>query len=182
MKHCLIITAFLLFACDKKRKIVKSTQDIQISADIPQKVMNYIQSRQPDWMLPERSDYHIWWSFYDRDEIPYFATADINDDEKADYAIIVKQDGILQTHFLISTGKTYSHWTDESLKLKTSSSKTVTEYGLQIIEPRQLDYIFKGKDQTVILLRNAVGLMEVENLKKIYYWSEGKLTTLQVKL
>lgn len=140
MRIVFIIFLCCIIGCNSPKK--KSTPQPNVIATgknncsdhiIPQSVKDYVKNNLQGWSIIDTSDYiKSWWSFYERNQIPYFVTIDLNDDQVADFAFILKSQNALRLVILMGSGDTFTHWIADDFKA-TYKGKDIKN-GL-IIEP-----------------------------------------------
>ena len=172
MKVFSIVLVFLAFACAETTPAdLKTTAQTEAGSIIPEKIKRYIESNLKGWSIPSESDYvKAWWSFYDRSEIPYFVTADFNDDARSDYAFLLKNDKALALAFITSRGDSLQHWFAPDFA-RPFHEKNI-EYGLAVEPPAQIDVAYP-EIKSLILKSNGITLRHFEVNDRIYYWEKG---------
>ena len=148
--------------------------------DIPVSAKEYIRAKFPGWSIPNSDDYKIWWSFYEPRTIPYYAITDLNDDRQEDYAFILKKPDSLRVVVLLKKGNTFNHWIADNFKATYNAADKDIQFGVTIDPPGQIDVVIP-KIKSLILRSNAFTLMELENRRCIYYWSDGKISVFETK-
>lgn len=187
--RCVTYVSFLLLfssilfspACEKSKTAgaIQQPSDSTASTlapsgvEIPQHVIDYISRKFPGWTLPDTSDYiKTWWSFYEKDQIPYYTSVDINDDQALDYGLILKSSDSIQLVILLDSTDTFTHRKAKDFQ-EIFKGKDI-QFGLMIEPPKRIDVI-DINNNSLILTSNGIGLMNFENRQKIYYWNEGEL-------
>src|SRR5687767_5792449 len=98
----------LLMACNEQSPdpppVAEVPAALHYPAVLPKQIANYLHETFPQWRVVEKSDYsNTWWSFYDSSYNPCWVRTDINDDQLADYAVLLKKEAALR--LVICTGK-----------------------------------------------------------------------------
>jgi hypothetical protein len=125
------------------------------------------------WVFPDTADYNkAWWSFYSRDHIPYFAVTDLNDDNEADYSMILKNEGKLQWLVLVSSGETFRQLVIDDFNDKYQGKDLI--FGVGVEPPGRVDCVVSSKEQSLVLKSNGFVLMNFEFKIRIVYWEAGK--------
>jgi hypothetical protein len=146
---------------------------------VPQSVKDYLSKNLAGWTIPDTSDYiKAWWSFYDKNQIPFFVTSDFNDDHVSDYAMILKNSKSIRLVILTATGNSYTLWMADDFN-EAFGGKDI-QYGLVIEPPGRTDCIIDNKEQSLVLESNGIALMALEQKCKIYYWHSGHYKTFRV--
>jgi len=146
---------------------------------IPESVTQYLKANFTKWSIPNRDDYKIWWSFYEPRTMPYYAITDLNDDRQEDYAFVLKKPDSLSVVVLLKKGDTFTHWVADFKATYNPADKDI-QFGLATEPPGQIDVVIP-RIQSLILRSNAFTLMELENRRCIYYWSDGKISVFETK-
>ncbi|MBC8052401.1 MAG: hypothetical protein H7Y13_05010 [Sphingobacteriaceae bacterium] len=143
---------------------------------IPADLKEYIKTNLQGWLLAERSDYSkVWWSFYDAGSTPYAVVTDINDDQAPDYGMILKNNDALRFVIFFKKGNSYTHWVADNFNKSFNSANKDLQNGLTIEPPGRVDVVYP-EIKSLILKSNAISVMELENRRCIYYWSNGKVS------
>jgi hypothetical protein len=151
------------------------------NGQVAQKVQDYIQTHLPGWHIVDTADYaKTWWSFYDRKQVPFFVTIDLNDDQQEDYALLLKKSDILQLAVLTGSGKSFTHWMAEDFFIIYKGGVRDVQYGLAIEPPARID-VLEPKEASLILRSNGLTIMEMEQRSRIYYWEGGTIKTFYAK-
>lgn len=147
---------------------------------IPAAVKTYIQKHFNGWALVDDADYGAtWWSFYDRQRIPYAVVTDINDDQRADYALLLKHNNTLQLVILL--GMKNNDFAHLVVNVGAQGMQPHNlQIGLAIAPPEQID-IVKPVEQSLILASNGISLMQLENRSAVYYWGNGTLNVFHLQ-
>lgn len=149
-----------------------------ISNELPTVVRDYIKDHLPGWSMIDTFDYDkSWWSFYDKKQVPHFITIDMNDDQLADYGMLLKRSDTLRLVVLINSK--HHSFTHQVLDDFSGSAKGV-QYGLAIEPPAQIDVVYP-EEQSLILQSNAITLMEMELRSRIYYWKDDTVKVFYAK-
>ena len=112
--------------------------------------------------------------------MPYYAIADLNDDRQEDYAFILKSADSLRVVVLLKNGDSFIHWIADNFKATYNAADKDIQFGVTIDPPGQIDVVIP-KIKSLILRSNAFTLMELENRRCIYYWSDGKISVFETK-
>jgi hypothetical protein len=179
-----VVVIFSFMGCDRtntRRDIAASIDSNEsISSEkrasaqhgLPQPVLDFLRSRFADAWVADPSDYNeAWWSFYGREQLPYFVSVDLNDDEVLDYGLIIKQSGFIRVLILLDSANTYKSWMAEDFQANFREKDI--QFGLAIEPPKRIDVV--GSNQSLTLRSNAIALMNFENRSRIYYWESGKM-------
>ncbi|WP_207426942.1 hypothetical protein [Pedobacter sp. SYSU D00535] len=143
---------------------------------LPEAANSYVQKHVTGWEIATDADYaHLWWSFYDRDEIPFAVSADFNDDKLADYAYVIKKADSVGLVILTGTGNTFRHWLAPDFKIDLK--KSGIEHGISVVPPGQVD-VLRPEMKSVVLKSNGIALKEFEMRTKLYYWEDGRFKVL----
>jgi hypothetical protein len=136
---------------------------------VPPALNNYLKANFPDWSVVDTADYDkSWWSFYDTHHIPWIVHTDINDDQLADHALLLKQNNRLRLVICMGAPQnTFSHVVVEGF-----NQMEKLQYGLAVQAPGQID-VLQPQEQSLLLLTNGIALMELEQTSRIYYWQNG---------
>jgi hypothetical protein len=146
-------------------------------AQVPREVQSYIQTHLQGWTIVDTADYdRTWWSFYDRKQIPFFITVDLNDDQTEDHAILIKRSDMIRLVILFRTGNSFTHRITDDFKVGAGKLK----YGLAVEPAGQID-VLEPKEATLILRSNAITLMELEERARIWYWADRTIKTFLCK-
>ncbi len=147
---------------------------------VPAGVKNYLRQQLKDWEMVDTADYAAsWWSFYDSRQVPCFITVDINDDQVADHALLMKRSG--EVRLVILIGKNdgwYSHRFADDFSKKLTDPGLI--FGIVVEPPAQIDVVYP-EEQSLILASNGVTVMELEQRSIIYYWKNDSLKTFYAK-
>jgi hypothetical protein len=147
------------------------------NASIPQNVIKYLKANFSELTLPDTAEYNkAWWSFYTREEIPYFTITDINDDSREDYGIILKGETGLHLVILVDNGDTFKHWVFNDF----SDKVTDIIFGLNVEPPGRTDVVIEGQEQSLVLRSNGITLKNFEFKLKIYYWKDNDIAVFVV--
>jgi hypothetical protein len=178
MKLVYAFVLIIVFGCQSKNNTNNQFSEnnlISISeqkGSIPQKVKEYLKSNFKEFVLPDTSDYNkAWWSFYAKEEIPYFTVTDLNDDGNADYGIILKGEKGLYLVILVDLGNTFKHWVFGDF----SNVVIDITFGLNAEPPGRTDVVYKGQEQSLVLRSNGITLKNFEFKLRIYYWKDGDI-------
>jgi len=184
MRIPLIMLLIFLSGCRQKPADSAAANNIppgENPAPIPPAVTKYLQSILPGWHVPVSSDYvKSWWSFYDRNSRPWHVIADINNDRKEDHAFILKNGDSLKVVLIISTGKSYRHYMPANFDMKFNQGRNDLQYGLGIEPPGRVDIAYP-RISSLILLNNAVNMMELENRICIYHWADTTVSAFATR-
>lgn len=185
MKFTLIVM-LLFIGCKNSKTNFSTLTDLKPSEKttsnlinfIPLSVKDYVKNNLPGWAIPDTCDYSkSWWSFYERNQIPYFVTIDLNDDQIADYALILKSHNTLRLFILMGLDGTFTHWVDDAFKATYKEIK----FGLIIEPPARIDCVVDNLESSLVLKSNGITLMELEQKVKIFYWDNESIETFRVK-
>lgn len=187
MRYLLIGFVFIFSACPNPESLpggasieTSKAEGSPSNQDIPESAKQYIKENFPEWSIADRADYKLWWSFYDPATTPYHAITDLNDDRQVDYACIIKNADSVRLIILLRKGDTFNHWMPDNFRETHDSSNKGIGFGLTIEPPGRIDVVIPGI-QSLVLPLNAFNLMEFENRRCIYYWSDGKIAVFQTK-
>lgn len=150
-----------------------------LKTTLPQNVQNYLAENLSEWNIPDTADYaKTWWSFHDSNAIPYYVVTDLNDDEIADYSIMVHNDKKITIVFLLGGKDSFSH--QFATDFLRPFVKHHLEYGLSIEPPGRID-IALPEIRSIILKSNAINLLELENRLGIYFFADNRLGVFTTK-
>jgi hypothetical protein len=157
----LFIVLLFAWSCKQQRPVIYSP--------IPPALQTYLQANFPDWPIVDTADYDkSWWSFYDRDHISWIVHTDINDDQLADHALLLKQNNRLRLVICMGAPQnTFTHVVVEGF-----NQMEKLQYGLVVQPPGQID-VLQPSEQSLLLLTNGIALVELEQPSRIYYWQNG---------
>lgn len=180
-KYSIFLFLIILASCISKPENESSTISEEIiehkTITIPKNVKNYLNLNFEGWRLVDSDDYDkIWWSFYKKEEMNYLASTDINDDKKADYALILTKNKTYQIIILFGSKDSFTHWIDSSFK---NYGPNLT-FGLTVEPPGRTDVI-RPQIQSLILKSNAFNLMELENRACIYHSIDNQISVFKTK-
>jgi hypothetical protein len=179
-----ILSAIIISGCD--HSIKDQEKDIAVEEKIttrppglPPQVMGYLAQHLPEWKIPDTSDYaKSWWSFHDKKMVPYSVVLDFNDDEIADYVLLVHNDSTVKLLLLLGNKETFNHfWATD---FKQPFLKGELQYGVAIQPPGRIDIAFP-EIRSLILKSNAINLLELENRLAMYYFKDQKLSVFTTK-
>lgn len=194
MRTLLLIILLFLTGCTnpKTKNYSANKSDGKISHPdqkviIPARVTEYLNVNFPDWNVPDTLEYIQGWCFlfnksaspYFKDHIPYFVTADLNDDNFPDYALILKDSDSLRFIILENSGTAFKHFIADDFK--EPYPENGIRFGLYIEPPRQIDCIVNNIDKSLILKSNGVAVMKLEEMIKVYYWEDGIYHVFEMK-
>lgn len=174
----LVVLSFV--GCDGANSAVSVNSNESISPKkrpstqqaLPQHVIDFLKRNFADVSIADTSDYsEVWWSFYDREQNPYFVSVDLNDDETLDYGVIIKRSGSIRIIVLLDSADTYKPWMAQDFQ-ENFHGKDI-QFGLAIEPPKRIDVV--GNNQSLTLRSNAIALMNLENRSRIYYWEAGRM-------
>jgi hypothetical protein len=183
MRFLLLGFAFLFSACSNSDS--SQTAQTSASSEPPETssqaemlsiAKKYIDVNLPGWSIAERTDYKIWWSFYDGRSVPFMAVTDLNDDRQADYALMVKKESALKLVILLGKGATFTHWIADNFDTTFDPAAIDLTYGLTVEVPGRIDIVTPSV-QSLIVKSNAFNLMELENRRCVYYWANGEIAS-----
>jgi hypothetical protein len=187
MRLIIILILFSALGCKSSKTnsnpvINQTEKNSSKSLDlIPANVIYYLKNNLSGWNIPDTSDYSkAWWSFYERNQIPYFVTTDFNDDNVSDYAFILKNKNSIKLVILVGSGETFTHWIADDFKETYKDNVKDIQYGLNIEPPARIDCVVDNKECSLALRSNGFVLMELEKKLKIYYWDQGAIKTFRV--
>jgi hypothetical protein len=160
--------------------VFKQNNINSVTANIPERVMSYIQTHLPDWKVLTIADYgKSWWSFYDSNIIPYAVAVDINDDQLVDYGVLMKKDNALQLVIIIALNNgAFEHRILNDFNAAYRDKDVQT--GLMVEPPGQIDVVYP-QERSLILPSNGIAVMELEVKSCIYYWQEGQVQSFDMK-
>jgi hypothetical protein len=188
MRLIIYLITFLIVGCQNNShstSCVKLTETAVIPGKmelIPTKVKVYLNDNLVGWNIPDTSDYiKCWWSFYERNQIPYFVTTDINDDNLADYAFILKNAHTIRLVILISTGNTFRQLIPDDFVVTFKDKVKDIQFGVNIEPPGLTDCIVDNKECSITLRSNSIVLMELERKSKYYYWQNGTIKMFRLR-
>jgi|SRR5688572_16897278 len=145
-------------------------------------IEDYLNNNLPGWTLIDTADYaRSWWSFYDKKETHNSITLDFNDDRIADHALLLKKDSSLRLVVLLGSGnKSYTHFIVDDFQPVYNGKVKDIQYGLAVEPPAQID-VLEPEEKSLILLFNAITLLDMEDRARIYYWRNNRVNTLYAK-
>jgi hypothetical protein len=144
---------------------------IALKDRVPEKALNYLNDNLRGWKIADTSDYAgTWWSFYDKKQIPYSVSVDLNDDQVLDYGCIIRNSDSIRLVILRDSAGTFVHWMSPEFR-ETFTGKDIA-FGLTVEPPKRIDVI--GEQNSLILKSNGIALMNFENRSRVYYWDEGE--------
>ena len=180
-----ILSAMAVLGCEhsKVKKQYKDTaveEKTKISQPgLPHQVIGYLAKNLPEWKIPDTSDYaKSWWSFHDKKEVPYHVILDLNDDEIADYGLLVHNNSSVKLLLLLGHKTSFDHYW--ATNFNQPFLKGELQYGLAIQPPGRIDIAFP-EIRSLILKSNAINLLELENRLAIYYFMNEKLSVFTTK-
>jgi hypothetical protein len=182
-----IVLLWLMTACDERTKqapvVAPAGQNHyhRVTA-LPQSLVYYLHINCPQWQVVERTDYSkVWRSFYDSSYNPCWARTDMNDDQLADYALLLKKDNLLR--LVICTGspsRSFTHYTTDDLPVTFNEKEHNLTVGVAVAPPAQIDVAYP-RIQSLILTSNGFALMELEERTRIFYWHHDSIQTFYMK-
>ncbi|MBW8684967.1 hypothetical protein [Chitinophaga rhizophila] len=135
----------------------------------PAVVNDYIKAHLPSWQLCRNEDYPAsFWSFYSRESLPFFTAVDINDDNRVDYGVLIRQRQEIRLLIILSDHAGYTHYLSDTL------AGTTLDYCLLPAPPGRIDIAFPAIS-SLILTANGINLMKMENRMCIYYWNGASI-------
>ena len=168
----------LLCGCGRAQQISINTVDTLKKEDpeavlVPESVKKYLEEKFNGWELAEMGDYSsLWWSFYDKTHIPYAVSADFNDDQAADYALIIKKADSVKLIVLTGNGTGFRDWGSKDFILDDKAGGI--RHGLAVVPPGQID-VLRPEVKSLILKSNGLALYELESRRKIFYLDNESL-------
>jgi hypothetical protein len=192
MRLTFFILALIILGCQNhtntvdlkiKDSLPASKKQIPTTIIIPDNIKEYLKTKLIEWSIPDTSNYvKSWWSFYDRDQIPYYVTTDINDDNLSDYAFILKNSNSIRLVIITSSNDSLTHWIDSNFNVKYSDKVKDLHYGVNIESPSHIDCIVDNtKEYALDLKSNGFVLMDLERKVKLYYWENGTIKVFRLK-
>lgn len=174
-----IITAILFAGCNIAAETFKPGASTDKNGLITENVNLYLSENFSGWEIAQKTDYiNSWWSFYDRDNVPYVVKTDINDDAVPDYGIIIKKADSIKLVLLTGKQTSFNHWeADNFAKLFNSTLKNL-HLGLSIEPPGRIDIAYP-QIRSLVLKSNAINLMDHENRVSAYYWENDTIKVFQ---
>lgn len=149
---------------------------------LPQTLVDYLSINCPQWQLVEKADYSkSWWSFYDSSYNPCWARTDMNDDQLADYALLLKKDN--QLRLIICTGTashSFIHYTANDLPVTFNEKEHNLTVGVAVAPPAQIDVAYP-RIQSLVLKSNGFALMELEERTRIFNRDNDSIQTFYMK-
>ena len=134
----------------------------------------------PGWTISSSGDYNpLWWSFYDKNIIPFSVAADFNDDSLLDFGLILKRSDEIKLVFLLGIKGGFRHEEVKDFQ-KIYGGKEGIEVGLHIEPPGRTDIMYP-EEGSLINKSNAVAVMRYEKKSRIYYWEAGELKVFQME-
>ncbi|EHQ27652.1 hypothetical protein [Mucilaginibacter paludis] len=136
----------------------------------PIMVVQYLQNKFPGYHLIGKRDFAaLWWSFYNKNDIPYLVSSDFNNDGVADYATIISNGKKMVLVIMLGSGSSFKHWLVPDLSLKAEENGL--SYGLSIQPPAQIDAVHP-EAKTLYLKNNAIMVNHYELHDRIYYYED----------
>ncbi|MEJ6979480.1 hypothetical protein WG906_03405 [Pedobacter sp. P351] len=129
----------------------------------------FIKEALPGWEVASNDDYaNLWWSFYNRGTESNFITSDFNDDEKSDFALLVKSETErkLKLLFLIAKDDSFKYSFAEDFE-REFKGKDI-QYGLFVESPKKIDVAYP-EISSLILESNGISLHNYEINNRVYY-------------
>ncbi len=180
-----VISAIAFLGCEhlqvkEQQKDTAVEEKVKISQPgLPHQVIGYLAKDLPEWKIPDTSDYvKSWWSFHDKKEVPYYVVLDFNDDEIADYGLLVHNDATVKLLLLLGNKTSFNHYWDTNFN--QPFLKGELQYGVAIQPPGRIDIAFP-EIRSLILKSNAINLLELENRLAIYSFMDEKLSVFTTK-
>jgi hypothetical protein len=164
-------------------KVVESKNTIDSTGGIPTNVKEYLKNNFPGWIIPDTSDYiKCWWSFYERATIPYFATTDINDDNLADFAFILKNANSIRLVILLGSKNTFTHWVADDFAVNYKGKVNDIQFGMLVEPPSHIDCIVDNtKEFALDLKSNGFVLVDLEQKIKLYYCENNTIKLFKLR-
>lgn len=170
-----VIILFFNAGCNSKKDSDTSVAMVTSESKelITPAISEFLKNNLPEWSVVDTSDYVTsWWSFYDKDQIPYAVVTDMNDDQLPDYGLIMKKADSLSAVLLISSTDTFVYRMDKEVSTTETGG---VEYGLSNEPPGRIDHVVNDEPRSLILTSNGIALMAFEEKLRIYYWQDGRL-------
>jgi hypothetical protein len=160
---------------------IAESKNIDSTGLISNKVKEYLKNNLQDWSIPDTSDYiKCWWSFYERNQIPYYVTTDINNDQFSDYAFILKHTNRIRLVILLGGKNSYNHWIAEDVDVPFNGKDI--QIGLLIEPPSHIDCVVDNKTEQFLRLKsNGIVLTDLERKMKLYYWDNDSIKLFRLK-
>lgn len=182
-----MVLLWLMAACDEQAMqtpvVAASKQNPNhVTTVLPQTLAEYLSMNCPQWHVVEKADYSkTWWSFYDSSYNPCWARTDMNDDQLADYALLMKKDN--QLRLVICTGTashSFVHYTANNFPVTFNEKERNLTVGIAVAPPAQIDVAYP-RLQSLLLKSNGFALMELEERTRIFYWHKDSIQTFYMK-
>ncbi len=182
-----MIPLWLMAACDEQAmqaQVAAAARQIHYhpATVLPQTLLDYLKINYPQWHVVEKADYSkTWWSFYDSSYNPCWARTDINDDQLADYALLLKKRN--QLRLVICTGTinhSFAHYTANDLAIFFNEKEHNLTVGVAVAPPAQIDVAYP-RTQSLVLKSNGFALMELEERTRIIYRDKDSIQTFYMK-
>jgi hypothetical protein len=186
MRSIFLVIIVLVAGCRNHHNVsvpvtITGSKDITDSTGlIPKKVREYLETNFAGWSIPDTADYKkCWWSFYERTQVPYYVTTDLNDDKLPDYALILKNVNTIRLVILVGKGNTFTNrMPDDFCQPHTAND---IQFGLAIEPPGLTDCIVDNIECSITIRSNAIALMELECKSKYYYWQDGIVKSFRLR-
>lgn len=151
---------------------------LPIVTTLPPELLEAVKTTFTQWQIVEKTDYsNTWYSFYDSSYNACWARTDINDDQQADYAVLLKKQNELQ--LVICMGRrdhAYTPYSVYKTTIHSTNQQPVLTTGVTVAPPGQTDVV-TPRIQSLLLKSNGFALLELEALAKIFYWQQDSIKT-----
>ncbi|GGH60984.1 hypothetical protein HNQ91_000967 [Filimonas zeae] len=139
----------------------------------------FIRNTFPGCRICTQADYdNSFWSFYDTTyAMPWYAAVDINDDQRTDMAMLIKEQQTLKLLLLMGTDTGYNWQWVEDFSIPLHNNQKVT-YGLHPEPPGQIDIAYPTIT-SLILPSNGINLYYFENRHALYYWNGNRIAVFK---
>lgn len=174
----LTAVACTTFPTDVQQLTLPATQPVVMKTPADT-VLSVIRTTFPGWHLCTQADYDkSFWSFCDTTQaLPWYTTADIDDDGDPDIALLLKQEHKVKLLLLLSSHTGYGWQWAEDFSL-TLTKGQLLQFGLLPEPPGQIDIAYPSI-QSLILHSNGISLYHFENRHALYYWNGNRVAVFK---
>lgn len=145
----------------------------------PTQIEGDIQAKYPGIVQVQKSDYaRLFWDFYDAGTLPFKATTDINNDQKNDFAFIVKQHNLIKVALALSDGEKYRY---QLLPFTLGPlEKQGIDFGMEIKPAGRTDLV-KPVNRSLLLQKNGFLIKKLEQDYLILYEENNEIASFKMK-
>lgn len=172
----------MMFSCageegtDKDKDSSAPSQKTFDGKFLPKEAREYFSKHLPDVEFLDTSLYvSDWLTYYEKNQLPYFVTLDLNGDQKSDYSVLVSRKNKLNLIVLLSDANGLKHYLAKVYDILYSSEDKKVQFGLAIQEA-ELVYGLNG--QAVQLEHQGISLFKFGASSELFYWKDGRLQSL----